>query len=79
MSRLTSAVNNQSLDNKLWCKVGNIETEVVVDSGSRYNVVDRQTWAELKAKDIETISRQKEVDIGFKAYGGTKLKFLGMF
>lgn len=66
-------------DNKLFVKVGNIEIQVVVDSGSRYNVVDRQTWTELKAKNIETISRHKEVDIGFSAYGGTKLKFLGMF
>lgn len=66
-------------DNKLWCKIGNIEIQAVIDSGSRYNVIDRQTWAELKAKSVETIHRQKDVDIGFSAYGGTKLKFLGMF
>lgn len=73
------SLDTGDLDNKLWCIVGNIEQQVVVDSGTRYNVVDRQTWAELKAKNIETIHRQKEVDIGFNAYGGTKLKFLGMF
>lgn len=73
------ALDTQSADNKVWCKVGNVEAQVVVDSGSRYNVIDRQTWAELKSKNIETLHRQKEVDIGFNAYGGTKLKFLGMF
>lgn len=73
------ALDTQTTDNKIWCKIGNVETHVVVDSGSRYNVVDRQSWLELKNKNIETIHRQKDVDIGFNAYGGTKLKFLGMF
>lgn len=60
-------------------QVGGIETKVVVDSGSKYNVVDRDTWAKLKSKGVETASRQKEVDIGFIAYEGHTLKFLGMF
>lgn len=65
--------------NKIWCKVGGIEVKVVVDSGSKYNIVDRDTWTELKAKNVQTTLRQKEVDIGFVAYGGHPLKFLGMF
>lgn len=72
-------IDAQVFDNKLWCTVGDIEAQAVIDSGTRYNVVDRQTWAEWKAKNIVTIHRQKQVDIGFNAYGGTKLKFLGMF
>lgn len=65
--------------NKIWCKVGGIEIKVVVDSGTRYNIVDRETWTELKGKNVQTLNRQKEVDIGFMAYGGHSLKFLGMF
>lgn len=65
--------------NKLWCCVGGIEREVIVDSGSRYNIVDRETWQELKANNIKTSVRKKEVDIGFRAYGGHRLNFLGMF
>lgn len=34
---------------------------------------------ELKAKNIITIHRQKEVDISFRAFGGRPLKFVGMF
>lgn len=65
--------------NKIWCHVGGIEVKVVVDSGSKYNIVDRDTWAELKAKNVQTSVRQKDVDIGFIAYSGHPLKFLGMF
>lgn len=65
--------------NTIWCYIGAIEVKVVVDSGSKYNIVDRDTWAELKAKNVQTTIRSKEVDIGFNAYGGHPLKFLGMF
>lgn len=65
--------------NMVWCTIGGIEIKAVVDSGSKYNIVDRDTWTELKAKNIQTTIRQKEVDIGFIAYGGHPLKFLGMF
>lgn len=52
---------SESDKNKLWCVIGRIDAVVVVDSGSRYNVVDRESWAELKAKGIVTMKRQKEV------------------
>lgn len=65
--------------NKIWCTVGNIEVQVVVDSGSRYNIVDRDTWTDLKAKNIEVTWKNRNADIDFMAYGGHALKFLGMF
>lgn len=54
-------IDGPSVSNKIWCVIGGIDVEVVVDSGSRYNIVDLQSWAELKAKGIKTIHRQKEV------------------
>lgn len=65
--------------NEIWCTIGAIEVQAVVDSGSKYNIVDRETWMELKSKGIQTISRKKEIGTGFRSYGGYKLKFLGMF
>lgn len=65
--------------NQLWCKVGGIDTKIVVDSGSKHNIVDRETWVELKEKGIQTSQRQKGIDRHFNAYGGHRLKFLGMF
>lgn len=32
---------NTANTNTIWCKIGEIETKVVVDSGSKYNIVDR--------------------------------------
>lgn len=72
-------IDVQGNGNKLWCTVGGVEKEVIVDSGSRYNIVDRETWQELKASNIKTIVRKKEVDVNFKSYGGHRLNFLGMF
>lgn len=65
--------------NSIWCKVGGIEVKVIVDSGSQYNLVDRDTWAELKAKNIETITRNRRTEKNFRAYGGKELKLLGVF
>lgn len=66
-------------DNKIWCKIGGVEVEVVVDSGTKRNIVDRESWADLKAKNIVTTWRRKKVDVGFTSYGGHRLNFLGMF
>lgn len=71
--------SNLADENKVWCVIGSIEMEVTVDSGSRYNVVDRSSWIDLKAKNIRTLHKQREVDINFRAYGGQPLKFVGMF
>lgn len=54
-------VDPMATDNKIWCKIGGIDAEVVIDSGSRYNIVDMASWIELKAGNIETKHRQKEV------------------
>lgn len=71
-------IESNPVNNKIWCKIGGIDVEVIVDSGSRYNVVDRASWIDWKAKNIQTIQRQKEVDVQFRGYGNHHLKFLGM-
>lgn len=65
--------------NEIWCNVGGVHIKVVIDSGSKYNLVDRNTWMELKTKSIETISRTNQTDKQFKAYGGKELQVLGSF
>lgn len=39
-------IESKPVDNKIWCTIGGIDVEVIVDSGSRYNVVDRTSWME---------------------------------
>lgn len=72
-------IRTQKDANQIWCKIGGIETPAIVDSGSKYNIVDRETWNDFKAKKIKVVSCNKSVDVSFRAYGGHNLKFLGMF
>lgn len=51
----------------------------VIDSGSKYNMVYRETWTGLKSNNIYTMSRHKETDKMFVAYGGKTLKLMGVF
>lgn len=65
--------------NQIWCKIGGIETPAIVDSGCKHNIVDRETWNDLKAKKVQIVSANKTIDVSFRAYGGHSLKFVGMF
>lgn len=65
--------------NKIWCTIGGIDMQIIVDSGTRYSIIDRTSWMDLKAKGIVTTHRQRAVDISFRSYGGHPLKFMGMF
>lgn len=42
-------------------------------------IMGRDTWNQLKAGKIETISREKTTDKVFRAYGGQVLTMLGVF
>lgn len=65
--------------NEMWCQIGGVDMKVIVDSGSKYNLVDRESWIDLKTKNVVTIERKKETDKQFRAYGGKELKLLGVF
>ncbi|XP_055909992.1 uncharacterized protein LOC129944528 [Eupeodes corollae] len=73
------SIDSNDEGNKIWCTIGGIEIELIVDSGVRYNVIDKLSWLDLNAKNIVIVHKQKEVDIDFRAYGGYPLKFIGMF
>lgn len=38
-------------DELVWCKVGNVLIEMMIDSGSRYNIIDEATWVYLKNRE----------------------------
>lgn len=65
--------------NTIECKIGQVETKAIVDSGSRYNLMDHKLWHELKTKKIVVSNQQKDTDKVFKAYGGHPLPVVGMF
>lgn len=55
-------IDSNGKGNQIWCIIGRLDTEVTVDSGSRYNIVDKDSWIEMKQKGIITTHRQTEVD-----------------
>lgn len=71
--------NKLAKQNEITCKIGNVTTTVVLDSGSRYNIVDSKDWEFLKMHKIDVISQCKDADQGFKAYGGYPLTVVGTF
>lgn len=70
-----SAPNN----NEVRCKIGGVETHGVIDSGSKYNLMDQVTWETLKAGKIVVEDQRKYTDKTFKAYGGHTLEIVGVF
>lgn len=65
--------------NEITCKIGSITLTVVLDSGSKYNIVDSKTWEFLKENKVIVSQQQTEADQEFKAYGGYPLTVLGVF
>lgn len=38
-------------DELVWCKVGGVLIEMMIDSGSKYNIVDESTWQYIRNKN----------------------------
>jgi len=51
-------VNSTSKLDKIPVKVGGVNIDVVVDSGSDSNIIDRELWEKLKSKKIQCKSRK---------------------
>nr|XP_029720408.1 uncharacterized protein LOC115262208 [Aedes albopictus] len=37
-------------DEMIWCKVGQVLVEMMIDSGSKFNIIDESTWKYLKER-----------------------------
>lgn len=72
-------VYTDDASNEVQCMIGGIGLKAIIDSGSRYNIMDRGTWNQLKGANVKTISRQKKTEKVFRAYGGQKLTMVGVF
>lgn len=67
------------ITNELKIEIGGVALTVVVDSGSRFNIVDSKTWEYLKANGVKVFNRNKGADQSFKSYGEHPLTTLGIF
>lgn len=65
--------------NEITLKIGGVQLTVVLDSGSKFNVIDNKTWEFLKTNKIEVFNQSKIVNQSFKAYGSHPLTTIGSF
>lgn len=66
-------------DEYISCRVGGVEIEMLIDSGSTYNLIDDTTWELLKIKDVAYYSQRFDSSKRFLAYGRIPLKLLTVF
>lgn len=65
--------------NEIKCCIGGIETNAIIDSGSKYNLLDFGTWQKLKSMNVVVANQRKESEKVFKSYGDHTLSILGVF
>lgn len=51
------------------CRVGGVDISVVIDSGTKRNLIPIQVWEQMKTKKVKTLEELKGSDVTFKAYG----------
>lgn len=67
-------------DDTIKCVLGNVLIDMLIDSGSKYNIVSDVTWQTLKSKKILVENQVKNPNKTFKAYGSQNpLTVLGAF
>lgn len=72
-------ISTKKVNNEISCKIGGIGTTMIVDSGSKFNLMDKDKWNQLKALNVKVSEQKKGSNQTFKAYGGYKLNVLGTF
>lgn len=65
--------------NEIICEIGGVELTVVIDSGSKYNIVDGRAWEFLKKNEVQVSNQRTSTDINFNAFGENPLTFMGVF
>lgn len=68
------AIYNVGLDEEtILCKIGGTEIEMLIDSGSKYNIIDDRTWNLMKIRNVDYRNARTGCDKRFLAYGKVPL------
>lgn len=71
---------NIDADDTVNCQIGGVEVPLLIDSGSKCNILTDKTWNHLKTHAVQITNQQQSTDRVFMAYGSTNpLKVLGSF
>lgn len=71
-------INNEN-DELLKCRVGGVTIEMLIDSGSAYNLIDDQTWEYMKLNKAVYFSERSDRSKKFMAYGRIPLELVTVF
>ncbi|XP_055700122.1 uncharacterized protein K02A2.6-like [Phlebotomus papatasi] len=67
-------------DERIWCNVGGVLIRMIIDSGSKYNIIDQKTWVQMKNSGVRVSGMSTQCDKILKAYGQTTpLEIVGVF
>lgn len=65
--------------NEMECTIGGVKMTVVIDSGTRRNIIDAVAWDYLKANKVLVSRQSTSANVQFNAYGDHPLTTIGMF
>lgn len=66
-------------DGEVKCDIGGVTISVVIDSGSKYNLLSESVWELMKSNKVVVGNQTRNVSKVFKVYGGQELEVLGAF
>ncbi|XP_037298304.1 uncharacterized protein LOC119190445 [Manduca sexta] len=76
----TDYIFNLDSEATVNCKIGGVDTTMLIDSGCNYNLITDKTWKKLKENNIVVRAQNNKSNKSFVAYGcTTPLKLLGSF
>lgn len=61
------------------CTIGGVKMTVVIDSGTKRNIIDLGAWEYLKAHNVTVMQQSTSTNVHFSAYGDHPLTLVGVF
>lgn len=66
-------------DEAIQCRVGGVQIVMLIDSGSKHNLIDDTTWELMKLRDVKITNQRLDKSKRFLAYGRIPLKLITTF
>lgn len=66
-------------DELITCCIGGVDITMLIDSGSKHNLIDDKTWEIMKLQDVQIRNERFDNDKRFLAYGRVPLKLITVF
>lgn len=66
-------------DELITCCIGGVDITMLIDSGSKHNLIDDTTWELMKLRDVKIYNERYDHEKRFLAYGRVPLKLVTVF